>query len=100
VPSASLARPPALRPGDRVAVPSVSGPADPARLEVGLDTLRFAGLAERLGGLGMPMIAWGNVGHGGHFQTFPVGVAAELDADRGTLRLPEPPLVPNPGVSR
>jgi muramoyltetrapeptide carboxypeptidase len=57
-------------------------------------------LAERLGGLGVPMIAWANVGHGGYFQTFPVGVAAELDADRGTLRLLEPPLVPNPGVSR
>jgi muramoyltetrapeptide carboxypeptidase len=40
----SLARPPALRPGDRVAVLSVSGPADPEKLPVGLDTLRFAGL--------------------------------------------------------
>ena len=51
-------------------------------------------LAERLGGLGVPMIAWANVGHGGYFQTFPIGIAAELDADAGTLRLLDPPLVP------
>jgi muramoyltetrapeptide carboxypeptidase len=57
-------------------------------------------LAERLGGLGVPMIAWANVGHGGYFQAFPVGIAAELDADRGLLRLLEPPLVPVPDVSR
>ncbi len=51
-------------------------------------------LAERLGDLGVPMIAWANVGHGGYFQTFPIGVAAELDADSLTLRLLDPPLVP------
>jgi muramoyltetrapeptide carboxypeptidase len=51
-------------------------------------------LAERLGDLGVPLIAWANIGHGGHFQTYPVGVAAELDADSRTLRLLEPPLVP------
>lgn len=51
-------------------------------------------LAERLGSLGIPMIAWANVGHGGYFQTFPIGVAAELDADRGALRLLDPPLQP------
>jgi muramoyltetrapeptide carboxypeptidase len=51
-------------------------------------------LAERLGDLGVPMIAWANVGHGGYFQTFPIGIAAELDADAGTLRLLDPPLVP------
>lgn len=51
-------------------------------------------LAERLGGLGVPMIAWANVGHGGYFQTFPIGVAAELDADTATLRLLQPPLLP------
>ena len=44
MPSRSLARPPALRPGDRVAVLSVSSPVDPAQLDLGLDTLRFAGL--------------------------------------------------------
>jgi muramoyltetrapeptide carboxypeptidase len=51
-------------------------------------------LAERLGSLGVPMIAWANVGHGGYFQTFPVGVPAELDADAMTLQLLEPPLRP------
>ena len=51
-------------------------------------------LAERLGSLGVPMIAWANVGHGGYFQTFPVGVAAELNADAATLRLLQPPLLP------
>lgn len=51
-------------------------------------------LVERLGGLGVPMIAWANVGHGGHVQTYPIGVAAELDADAGTLRLLDPPLRP------
>lgn len=54
-------------------------------------------LAERLGGLGVPMIAWANVGHGGYFQAFPIGVAAELDADTATLRLLEPPLLPAQG---
>jgi muramoyltetrapeptide carboxypeptidase len=49
-------------------------------------------LTERLGPLGVPMIAWANVGHGGRFQTFPVGIAAELDADTATLRLLDPPL--------
>ena len=44
--------------------------------------------------LGVPMIAWANVGHGGYFQTFPIGIAAELDADSATLRLLDPPLVP------
>ena len=51
-------------------------------------------LDERLGGLGVPMIAWANVGHGGRFQTFPIGIAAELDATARTLRLLDPPLAP------
>jgi muramoyltetrapeptide carboxypeptidase len=51
-------------------------------------------LAERLGDLGVPMIAWANVGHGGHFQSYPVGIAAELDAGARTLRLLDPPLEP------
>jgi muramoyltetrapeptide carboxypeptidase len=51
-------------------------------------------LAERLGDLDVPMIAWANVGHGGLFQTFPYGIAAELDAAAATLRLLEPPLEP------
>jgi len=49
-------------------------------------------LAERLGSLGVPMIAWANVGHGGQFQAFPYGIAAELDASAATLRLLDPPL--------
>ena len=49
-------------------------------------------LAERLGDLRVPMIAWANVGHGGLFQAFPCGIAAELDAGTATLRLLDPPL--------
>jgi muramoyltetrapeptide carboxypeptidase len=49
-------------------------------------------LAERLGPLGVPMLAWANVGHGGQFQAFPYGIAAELDADAAELRLLDPPL--------
>ena len=30
------------------------------------------------------MIAWANVGHGGQFQAFPYGIAAELDAGAAT----------------
>jgi muramoyltetrapeptide carboxypeptidase len=51
-------------------------------------------LVERLADLGVPLLIWANVGHGGHFQTFPIGIAAELDADGGSLTLREPPLVP------
>ena len=51
-------------------------------------------LVERLGSLGVPMVAWANVGHGGHVQTFPIGVRARLDADARTLTLLEPPLEP------
>ena len=49
-------------------------------------------LAERLGPLAVPMLAWANVGHGGPFQTFPLGIAAELDVGHATLRLLDPPL--------
>lgn len=51
-------------------------------------------LTERLADLGVPMIAWANIGHGGRSQTFPVGVAAELNADARSLRLLEPALLP------
>lgn len=51
-------------------------------------------LRERLGELGVPVLARANVGHGGYFQAFPIGVAAELDADRKMLRLLDPPLIP------
>ncbi|MGH3163098.1 MAG: S66 peptidase family protein, partial [Streptosporangiaceae bacterium] len=40
----SLARPRALKEGDRVAVICVSGPVEPESLNAGLDALRFAGL--------------------------------------------------------
>ena len=49
-------------------------------------------LAERLGDLQAPMIAWANVGHGGPFQAFPYGIAAELDAGAATLHLLDAPL--------
>ena len=49
-------------------------------------------LAERLGALAVPMLAWADVGHGGPFQTFPLGIAAELDAGRASVRLLDPPL--------
>ncbi len=51
-------------------------------------------LAERLGDLGVPMISRADVGHGGPFQTFPIGIAAELDTTARTLRLLDPPLKP------
>jgi muramoyltetrapeptide carboxypeptidase len=51
-------------------------------------------LAERLGDLQVPLIAGADIGHGSEFQTFPVGIAAELDADEHTLRLLDPPLIP------
>jgi muramoyltetrapeptide carboxypeptidase len=54
-------------------------------------------LTERLGALAVPMIAWANIGHGGHQQAYPVGIAAEFDADAGTLRLLDPPLLPPAG---
>jgi muramoyltetrapeptide carboxypeptidase len=52
-------------------------------------------LAERLGDLGVPVLARANVGHGCPLQAFPIGVAAELDADAGTLTLLDPPLRPS-----
>jgi muramoyltetrapeptide carboxypeptidase len=50
-------------------------------------------LSERLGDLGVPLLARANIGHGGHQQTYPIGIAAELDAGGRTLRLADPPLV-------
>ena len=114
-PPRSLARPRALRPGDRLAVLCVSGPVDPGPLAAGLDALRFAGLdpvtypsltdpgtmrppylagddAVRAADLRAALTDPGIAGHGGSFQTFPLGIAAELDADRATLRLLDPPL--------
>lgn len=49
-------------------------------------------LSERLGDLGVPMLAGADVGHHTAMQTYPIGVRARLDADRGTLTFLEPVL--------
>jgi muramoyltetrapeptide carboxypeptidase len=48
---------------------------------------------DRLGDLDIPVIANANIGHGGHVQTWPIGVAARLDADARTLTFLEHPLL-------
>jgi len=65
---------------------SFTGCGEPAQIE--------ALLVERLADLHVPLAAWANVGHGGYFQTYPIGIAAELDADAHTMRLLDPPLIP------
>ncbi|MFC4329579.1 LD-carboxypeptidase [Streptomyces andamanensis] len=49
-------------------------------------------LADRLGGLGVPVAADFGFGHCAGARTMPFGVAAELDADAGTLALDTPAL--------
>ncbi|MFC7815833.1 MULTISPECIES: S66 peptidase family protein [unclassified Streptomyces] len=49
-------------------------------------------LADRLGGLGVPVVEDFGFGHREGALTVPFGVAAELDADTGTLTLDEPAL--------
>ncbi|WP_031111139.1 S66 peptidase family protein [Streptomyces sp. NRRL S-146] len=49
-------------------------------------------LADRLGGLGVPVVEEFGFGHGEGALTMPLGVAAELDAETGTLTLDEPAL--------
>ncbi|MGQ4383893.1 S66 peptidase family protein [Streptomyces sp. SAS_270] len=49
-------------------------------------------LADRLGGLGVPVVEEFGFGHCEGGLTIPFGVAAELDADAGTLTLEEPAL--------
>nr|WSY50376.1 LD-carboxypeptidase [Streptomyces sp. NBC_00886] len=49
-------------------------------------------LVDRLGGLGAPVVEEFGFGHGDGALTIPLGVAAELDADTGTLTLDEPAL--------
>ncbi|WP_236239512.1 LD-carboxypeptidase [Streptomyces sp. CC228A] len=44
-------------------------------------------LLDRLGGLGVPVVEHLGFGHGSPALTVPLGVAAELDADAGTLTL-------------
>ncbi|WP_107122467.1 S66 peptidase family protein [Streptomyces dysideae] len=57
---------------------------DPGRLR--------ALLADRLGGLGVPVVEEFGFGHCEGALTIPFGVSAELDADTGTLTLDEPAL--------
>ncbi|MYQ44774.1 LD-carboxypeptidase [Streptomyces sp. SID4985] len=49
-------------------------------------------LADRLGPLGVPVVEEFGFGHCADALTLPFGVAAELDADQGTLTLEEPAL--------
>ncbi|MFG2223150.1 LD-carboxypeptidase [Streptomyces sp. NPDC048644] len=49
-------------------------------------------LADRLGGLGVPVVEEFGFGHGDRALTMPLGVAATLDADAGTLTLDGPAL--------
>jgi muramoyltetrapeptide carboxypeptidase len=50
-------------------------------------------LDDRLGDLGIPVLTGANMGHGGHVQTWPIGVPARLDADAHTVTFLEPPLL-------
>jgi muramoyltetrapeptide carboxypeptidase len=50
-------------------------------------------LDDRLGDLGIPVITGANLGHGGHVQSWPIGVPARLDADARTVTFLEPPLL-------
>ncbi|MFI1398288.1 LD-carboxypeptidase [Streptomyces sp. NPDC020681] len=50
-------------------------------------------LLDRLGGLGVPVVEELGFGHGEPALTMPLGVAAVLDADAGTLTLDEPALI-------
>lgn len=56
------------------------------------DGLR-AVFADRLGGLGVPVVEHFGFGHAEGTLTMPFGVRAELDADAGTLTLDEPALL-------
>jgi muramoyltetrapeptide carboxypeptidase len=49
-------------------------------------------LADRLGGLGVPVVEDFGFGHCDGALTMPFGVVAELDADARTLTLDEPAL--------
>ncbi|MGV9306134.1 S66 peptidase family protein [Nonomuraea sp. NPDC003727] len=51
-------------------------------------------LVERLGDLGVPVMAGADIGHGIAMQTYPIGVRARLDTERGTLTFLEPVLTP------
>ncbi|WP_371668303.1 LD-carboxypeptidase [Streptomyces sp. NBC_00289] len=49
-------------------------------------------LADRLGGLGVPVVEEFGFGHCDDASTIPLGMTAELDADAGTLTFDEPAL--------
>lgn len=49
-------------------------------------------LDERLGDLGVPVLAGADIGHGIDMQTYPIGVRARLDATAGTLTFLDPVL--------
>ncbi|MHC3468835.1 S66 peptidase family protein [Streptomyces sp. 7R007] len=49
-------------------------------------------LADRLGGLGVPVLEECGFGHGTGALTIPLGMSAELDGDKGVLALDEPAL--------
>ncbi len=55
------------------------------------DVLRTV-LADRLGGLGVPVVEEFGFGHCEGASTMPFGVRAELDAEAGTLTLDDPAL--------
>jgi muramoyltetrapeptide carboxypeptidase len=50
-------------------------------------------LVDRLGLLGIPVLAGLSVGHGPVQTTFPLGVEVDVDAARGTVTLVEPALI-------
>ncbi|MCW2917237.1 MAG: putative muramoyltetrapeptide carboxypeptidase [Actinomycetia bacterium] len=49
-------------------------------------------LDERLGDLGVPVLAGADIGHGIDMQTYPIGLRARLDATAGTLTFFDPVL--------
>lgn len=49
-------------------------------------------LADRLGGLGVPVLLGADIGHGVSMQSLPMGVRARLDTGAATLTFLDPPL--------
>ncbi|GAA2648133.1 LD-carboxypeptidase [Nonomuraea recticatena] len=49
-------------------------------------------LVERLGDLGVPVLAGADIGHNVAMQTYPIGVRARLDTEKGILTFLEPVL--------
>lgn len=57
-------------------------------------------IAERLGGLGIPVLFGAPVGHGAKNVAFPIGPAAELDAEGSVLSVQEACVHPTDGARR